>query len=78
MVLHIGCLPSCLNFAFCHCISVFAMTRAMKPFDIPTTAGPIHVMARDLEHAQAQAAELVGPRYRVGRSTQQKGDMWHD
>jgi hypothetical protein len=53
------------------------MTRAMKPFDIPTTAGPIHVMARDLEHAQAQAAELAGPRHRVSRSTQQKGDMWH-
>jgi hypothetical protein len=53
------------------------MTRAVKPFTISTTAGPIHVMARDLEHAQMQAAELARPRYRVGRSTQQKGDMWH-
>lgn len=50
----------------------------MKPFDIPTTAGPIHVMARDLEHAQAQATELVGPHHTVSRSTQQKEDMWHD
>ena len=50
----------------------------MKPFDIPTTAGPIHVMARDLEHAQAQAAELIGPCHRIGRSTQQKEAMWHD
>ena len=49
----------------------------MEPFTISTTAGPIPVMARDLEHAQMQAAELAGPRHRVSRSTQQKGDMWH-
>ena len=53
------------------------MTRAMELFTIPTTADPIPVMARDLEHAQMQAAELAGPRHRVGRSTQQKEDMWH-
>ena len=49
----------------------------MKPFTIPTTIDPTPVMARDLEHAQMQAAELTGPRHRVGRSTQQKRDMWH-
>jgi hypothetical protein len=50
----------------------------MQSFDIQTSAGVIKLVARDLEHAQTQAVELAGPGHTVGRTTQQKEDMWHE
>ena len=49
----------------------------LQSFTVITSAGSIPLMARDFEHAQVQATELVGSRHKVIRTTYQKEDMWH-